>query len=243
MDKLSTEMSITYSDKSSYVGQCKEFKRHGFGKFQQGDLTFEGHWEMDKKHGIGKLLEGSSIYYTGRWKNNKKEGLFCVSFPDKQSVYREYQNDVLISERKHPVQLESHNMHEEIAKELEKAMSQIQALQTSLNDQKEKLFLTITLERQLETLQSLLTAEKKQVEQWRDRYEQVSHTYETCLAEQETLKATLQAEMKHGTAREQELQQQAKQIAQSQQTIQHQQVWLKVTLLVLCACLIKIRFF
>lgn len=119
---------ITYPDKSFYVGEVLNLKRHGFGKFfYPNGNKYEGNWKEDKKEGEGTFfwknepyefsgqflndtfskgcfrLEGDTPIVSGIWKDE----LFCAEeefFPnweDALSVLPEirYRNKILKSVR------------------------------------------------------------------------------------------------------------------------------------------------
>jgi len=52
---------FTYADGSTYVGQIKDGKRHGYGFWEGRNCQYEGQWKEDQQHG-----EGSQTWNDGR---------------------------------------------------------------------------------------------------------------------------------------------------------------------------------
>lgn len=55
-----------------YEGQFLFGKKHGWGKFTWGDLSYyEGEYKNDEKHGEGKLFtKKGKLLKEGVWRNN-----------------------------------------------------------------------------------------------------------------------------------------------------------------------------
>ena len=65
-----------YDDGSYYIGQIKNAKRHGKGKFYDdtGKIIYEGDYVNDLMEGNGKYFYEDGIYYKGQFKNGLKDG-------------------------------------------------------------------------------------------------------------------------------------------------------------------------
>ncbi|CAD8118149.1 unnamed protein product [Paramecium sonneborni] len=76
-----------------YIGQWKNHKRNGKGKyiFPDGSL-YEGSWVDDKANGYGRLIVYTGDYYKGEWKNDKNDGYGIYVHSDK-SQYEGFWKD------------------------------------------------------------------------------------------------------------------------------------------------------
>ena len=65
----------TWDNGDKYVGEWKDDKKHGKGKFTwaSGNM-YEGDWEDDNYHGKGKYTWANGGMYEGDWKDDKKHG-------------------------------------------------------------------------------------------------------------------------------------------------------------------------
>jgi hypothetical protein len=80
-----------FSD-GNYVGELLNGKRHGKGKhtyisFTIGksvkyEVIYDGHWENDKRNGMGKLICSCSNTYEGMWVNNNLDKKCKIVFRD-----------------------------------------------------------------------------------------------------------------------------------------------------------------
>jgi hypothetical protein len=82
---------IIYSDGSSYIGQILNGQRHGKGKFQTADnvIIYEGEWQDDIAHGIGKILLDSDLIYVGQFVKGVKTGDGKISTLNEENVFFE----------------------------------------------------------------------------------------------------------------------------------------------------------
>lgn len=71
----STEGIYHYKNGNTYVGQFKEYKKHGFGKlhYLEQKAHFEGEWENGEKNGVG-TYQCPEFSYSGTWNFGKKNG-------------------------------------------------------------------------------------------------------------------------------------------------------------------------
>lgn len=67
-----------YSATAMYMGQWKNGKRHGKGKYTDTNYEYDGMWLNDKKQGMGiqwrKHSDTSVDMYNGEWKNDMQDG-------------------------------------------------------------------------------------------------------------------------------------------------------------------------
>ena len=70
----------------TYNGEWKDNKMHGLGEATSDFSTYIGEWKDDKMHGFGKMEEGSSIY-VGEWKDDKKNGKGKMNKGREKEVY------------------------------------------------------------------------------------------------------------------------------------------------------------
>ncbi len=76
---------ITAPDGSTYDGELKNNKRHGYGVWTRPDGTrYAGLWEMNKPHGEGTLFMADGTVYSGMWKMGKRHGQGTLTYPDGQ---------------------------------------------------------------------------------------------------------------------------------------------------------------
>ena len=74
LDNLYIGKGTYDTDTSRYVGEWKDGKRHGQGKYVLYDeWTYEGEWKDGKRNGQGTYSVGLSEYI-GEWKDDKKDG-------------------------------------------------------------------------------------------------------------------------------------------------------------------------
>jgi radial spoke head protein 1 len=58
-----------------YEGDWNNNKKHGVGKFVYSDgSSYEGEWDDDKRHGNGTFIYANRDSYKGDWRNNLKHG-------------------------------------------------------------------------------------------------------------------------------------------------------------------------
>ena len=73
---------IYYEDGSFYVGEIKNYKRHGKGKFKSDLENYDGDWKDDQKDGDGTLIFSDGTKYIGQFKNNNFDGKGKMEWKD-----------------------------------------------------------------------------------------------------------------------------------------------------------------
>jgi hypothetical protein len=109
------EETINYEDGSKYIGYTKdgmkdgkgklltleyvyegEFSKdyfHGFGKYENSDMTYEGNYVNGMKNGNGtQILKKDEYKYIGEWKNDNKHGIGKEYLPDKSQYDGYFEN-------------------------------------------------------------------------------------------------------------------------------------------------------
>lgn len=77
---------ITNSSSTRYLGDWRDNRRHGRGRFTWSDGSYyEGDWENDLRHGRGLLELSNGFKYEGNWYRNIMEGKGTCVFPSGQS--------------------------------------------------------------------------------------------------------------------------------------------------------------
>ena len=75
----SGKVSLTYSDKSSYIGEMSERKKNGKGKFvNPGGIVYDGDWSNDQFTGKGKIVYEKGTY----------EGDIVLDLPEGQGTFK-----------------------------------------------------------------------------------------------------------------------------------------------------------
>lgn len=65
----------TFGNGNKYVGEFREGKYHGEGKYISHDgVTYEGNWENDQKNGFGVIKFPGGNMYEGYFLNGKFHG-------------------------------------------------------------------------------------------------------------------------------------------------------------------------
>ena len=99
---------VVYADDTTYEGELKMGKPHGFGLLKQQRagkvlFTYEGYWADGKKHGRGKMADNTSgVWYDGEWEEDTKHGVGRQFVPEKlwpQYGYNEYDGDWVRNKR------------------------------------------------------------------------------------------------------------------------------------------------
>lgn len=90
------DASIILDDGSSYVGQVKDNKPHGYGTFVGVDgIKYIGEWVRGHRHGKGKFHHSvTGIEYSGEFKNDKINGYGVRIIPDQETYEGEWRNDL-----------------------------------------------------------------------------------------------------------------------------------------------------
>ena len=57
---------------------------------------YVGQWKEGKRDGYGKFFYSNGSIYEGYWKNNKKEGFGILSFQDRTKILGTFKNDILL---------------------------------------------------------------------------------------------------------------------------------------------------
>jgi len=58
-----------------YKGGYRDYGRNGYGEEVMGLNKYEGQWQNDKKHGVGKLIHDGVVVYDGEWQDNQFDGI------------------------------------------------------------------------------------------------------------------------------------------------------------------------
>ena len=78
---LLTLLLVGCADKGVYVGEKKDGKRHGQGKFKWSDGDkYVGEFKDGKPHGQGTLTFPDGRKYVGEWKDGKKHGYGTLTY-------------------------------------------------------------------------------------------------------------------------------------------------------------------
>ena len=83
-----TGSNTGYGDQCSYVGDIKNNRPNGYGKFTYswGDI-YEGHVVNGYHDGIGTMHYINGSVYTGEWKDCYREGKGTITLPDDMGSY------------------------------------------------------------------------------------------------------------------------------------------------------------
>lgn len=65
---------------SVYLGQFKNWKRHGEGKQFFSDGVYDGVWALGKRNGLGIMWYDDKRVYLGNWKDDKYEGIGTMMY-------------------------------------------------------------------------------------------------------------------------------------------------------------------
>ncbi|HED24579.1 MAG TPA: hypothetical protein ENN91_05580 [Firmicutes bacterium] len=83
--------TFVYPDGTTYEGEWKGNKRHGFGVWIRPDGTrYVGEWTDNKPNGEGILFNADGSKYTGAWKEGKRHGRGMMSYADGSQVAGEW---------------------------------------------------------------------------------------------------------------------------------------------------------
>jgi hypothetical protein len=81
--KMHGKGKYTYADGNVYEGKWKDDKMHGNGKYAFADgNVYKGESKDDKKHGKGKYIFANGNVYDGEWKDDKKHGKGKFTYAD-----------------------------------------------------------------------------------------------------------------------------------------------------------------
>ena len=86
--------SLTYSNGDSYVGELKDFARHGQGRFVYGNEEYEGTFVEDVKSGYGKITFPNGDVYEGEMVNDHREGQGTYTWASGAKYTGEFKNDL-----------------------------------------------------------------------------------------------------------------------------------------------------
>ena len=81
--------TATYQNNDIYEGDFLDGKREGRGiyrYFEKGD-KYEGQWEDNARHGIGKMVYNNIGEYHGYWENGKRHGEGVFTYQKTGDVY------------------------------------------------------------------------------------------------------------------------------------------------------------
>jgi hypothetical protein len=91
--------AYVYSDGTTYEGEWKNSKRHGFGVWVRPDGTrYVGEWENNKPNGEGILFNADGSKYTGAWKDGRRHGQGMMSYADGSQVAGEWKEGRFVGE-------------------------------------------------------------------------------------------------------------------------------------------------
>jgi len=83
-----------YPKEKEYVGELKENKKHGIGRYYYANKdVYAGEWKNDKRHGNGILYYANGNRYEGEWKNDRRNGMGVMYYPDGKEEEMEWKND------------------------------------------------------------------------------------------------------------------------------------------------------
>ena len=74
--------TIYYEDGSIYIGDIKNYMRHGKGKMKSDLEKYDGNWKEDQKDGDGTLIFSDGTKYIGQFKNNNFNGKGKMEWKD-----------------------------------------------------------------------------------------------------------------------------------------------------------------
>jgi hypothetical protein len=81
----SEDISLLSKSQPRYIGDWRDNKRHGKGRFIWPDgSVYDGDWENDLRHGRGLLELSNGFNYEGSWYRNVMEGKGSCIFPSGQ---------------------------------------------------------------------------------------------------------------------------------------------------------------
>ena len=66
---------IVASSGNVYEGTVPSGSTRGFFKCEKNGFTYDGEFQGDKMHGLGRMVEATGNTYTGRYANGQKNGL------------------------------------------------------------------------------------------------------------------------------------------------------------------------
>eukprot|EP00727_Mastigamoeba_balamuthi_P009790 m51a1_g5433 putative morn repeat-containing protein 2 (159) ;mRNA; f:162289-163103 len=77
---------FSFPNGAKYEGEWQKFgeamKRHGSGRYAEGDEWYEGEWREDTMHGKGRFHYPDGSEYEGDWNAGKYEGIGKYTFPN-----------------------------------------------------------------------------------------------------------------------------------------------------------------
>ena len=73
---------IYYKNNTKYIGDIKNYKRDGKGKYISEEETYEGDWKEDHKEGEGLLQYKDGLEYKGHFEKDKFNGKGEMKWPD-----------------------------------------------------------------------------------------------------------------------------------------------------------------
>lgn len=85
----------TYADGvNHYEGQWQNNKAHGLGRFKEEESEYKGQWQDGEKHGVGeeRWFDDHTVY-TGMYINGRKEGFGTYKWADGSTYEGQFQND------------------------------------------------------------------------------------------------------------------------------------------------------
>ena len=90
---LLTLLLVGCADKGVYVGEKKDGKRHGQGKFKWSDGDkYVGEFKDGKQDGQGTYTHSDGRKYVGEWKDGKKHGYGTLTYLNGEKYYGEFKD-------------------------------------------------------------------------------------------------------------------------------------------------------
>ena len=81
---------LSQESNSYYEGEWERDQRHGLGKmFHPDGSIYEGEWLNDKENGSGILYMANGDVYQGMWKDGKKHGDGKYHFKNRGQMLKE----------------------------------------------------------------------------------------------------------------------------------------------------------
>jgi hypothetical protein len=87
--KFSSVGKLLYNNGDVFYGQHKQFIREGLGKMVTLKGTvYEGNWELDRKNGKGRLIDGlNGDIFIGEFQDGKKQGRGLIYHKSTEEIY------------------------------------------------------------------------------------------------------------------------------------------------------------
>jgi len=73
--QVAEEKTVHYADGSMYEGQVVNGLRHGTGVYKSGSEQYQGQWQEDKQHGVGRQSWSDGRSYEGQFNQGRFAGI------------------------------------------------------------------------------------------------------------------------------------------------------------------------